>query len=141
MVANASSVKNEMWTVEFTTSETNVKPGQVVDLTVRISPSVKTYDFRLEVLSSPTKIIADSSLIYWELEAGLHQSHVFKLKIPEDASKGIMFQIDVRIEGYKNPPLFALLWWRPHKILWFGEDPTILDSRDYPMSSIKLTVT
>jgi len=140
MSAEALTLANGMWKIDYAVSETSVKAGQILILDVTIEPLVKTYDFRLEVVSSPVRLVSDSVLSFKELPAGIRQATKFQVRIPENALKSTQYQIDLRIEGFKTPPLFDLFGiWRPHKILFWGEDPSILDSRG-GLNSIKLTV-
>jgi len=140
-LASAVTITNDMWKIDYSISKVIVSPGEVLDVTVTVDPIVKTYDFRVEIISSPVQLMRDGVWSFKELPGGLKQTNVFQLKIPENARSTTQYQIDLRSEGYRNPPLFDLLGiWRPHKILFWGEDPTTLDSIT-TQKSIKLTVT
>jgi len=129
MLAHSISVETEDWSVQYSLSGTTAGIGQVLDLTITITAKGKFYDVKLEIISNPIQLLRESSVTWREMQAKLPQPKIFKPKIPEDAMKGAKYQIDVKIEFYRTPPLFDLWGWRPHKIWFFGEDPEVLDTK------------
>jgi len=129
VLANCILIERTDWSVQYSISGTTAGKGQVLDLTVTVTAKAKFYDPKLEIISSPVQLLRESSYTWREMEAGLPQSQVFKIRIPEDAMKGTKYQIDIKIEFYRNPPLFDLWGWRPHRIWFMGEDPEVLDTR------------
>lgn len=134
------------WKVEYRISYIHVKPGQTINLDITFTAKVRIYDVKLEVLSNPVNLVADNVLRFDEIASDLPQPYTFHVKIPDAASPGTKYELNLLLQGYKGPPWLGLYWFGLH---WYcrgwlcsGESPQYTqDTIKLPANSIVLTVT
>ena len=129
------------WNISYKISEANVKPGDALSLSVNFTANVVIYDLRVEVASIPVQIVSNNVWKLNEVNSALPESQIFQVQIPTNAPVPGGYQIDLYVQGYKNPPTFDFLGWRPHGFLWWSESPEYTGNTTETLGdSIVLTV-
>jgi len=136
---------NDMWQINYTVTElprTGFQRQRVFNLTIAITPLVDVYDFTLEIIRE--ELVFGTETVYsfpaqtrssaggtWFIGwwRGLTQvfTYYVYVTVPET-------NVTFRLQGFRGPPFFDLFGWHPHKILIWGEDPTIAA---FPLISVR----
>ncbi len=109
------TLNSNFWTVQYTISDVNVAPGQVLTLDITFTAKVTIYDFSLQVVSNPASLVADGVWTFPtpndEILPDLSQPHTFQVNIPSNAATGTQYQLDLQLQGYNDTAKFPFVNW------------------------------